>query len=96
MCAVVGMAGYEISKYIKVMNNCQIYRDLMTKATILIEKIVCISMRRPSIIDLQNRHQPIYNEELVWTVLMFQLWLEKHLKEKKNERKEIESSLCGT
>ena len=73
MCGICGIAGQ--------LNNKQIYRDIISKMLesiyhrgpddegIFMDKEIILGIRRLSIIDLENGHQPMTNEDgTVWTV----------------------------
>lgn len=64
MCGIVGTIGYATDQYVEIMNQCQIHRG-PDEGGIFFDNVnnVCIGMRRLSIIDLQNGHQPMTNED---------------------------------
>ena len=64
MCGIVGTIGYDTDRYVKIMNNFQIHRGPDDEGIYFDrDNNVCIGMRRLSIMDLQNGHQPMHNED---------------------------------
>lgn len=64
MCGIVGTIGYDTDKYVNIMNKNQIHRGPDEGGVFFdANKKVCIGMRRLSIIDLENGHQPMTNED---------------------------------
>lgn len=64
MCGIVGTIGYDTDKYANIMNESQFHRGPDEGGLFFdTQKKVCIGMRRLSIIDLENGHQPMKNED---------------------------------
>ena len=64
MCGIAGTIGYDSEKYVDEMNQSQFHRG-PDDGGVFFDKgsNICIGMRRLSIIDLANGHQPMANED---------------------------------
>ena len=83
MCGIVGTIGFNTDKYVKIMNDCQIHRGPDDVGSYFdAQSQVCIGMRRLSIMDLQNGHQPMHNEDnTVYIVFNGEIFNAEELKE---------------